>query len=138
MINTVLFKSDMPDKYPLNSNTALIINVSTGWLTYFLAALFARQAIWLGIASILISAGNFIAHSILFNFRGKTKYNPGMITSIILFLPISCFFFYALIISNSASLTDWIIGFILGIILNTAGIIEMIDWLKDKNTKYMF
>jgi hypothetical protein len=138
MMNTVMFKSDTPGKYPLNPNTSLIINVFTGWLTYLLATIFWKQAIWLSIASILVSAGNFIAHTMLFNIKGKTKYNPGMITSILLFLPISVIFFIILIKTNSATLIDWSIGLVLGIILNVFGILKMIDWLKDKNTKYSF
>jgi len=32
MMNTVLFSSKHPDRYPLNTNTALIVNVYVGWL----------------------------------------------------------------------------------------------------------
>lgn len=56
MINKVIFKSNEPDKYPLNSNSALIINVFIGWFSYFT-----------GIILILASFGNVIAHTILFN-----------------------------------------------------------------------
>jgi len=138
MLNTVLYKSDSPDRYPLNSNTALVVNVLIAWLFYFAAAIFFKQAIWLGIGTMLISVGNFLGHSMLFNFKGKTLYNPGMISSILLFLPISIMFYYLLVKSDSASLTDWIIGIILGIILNVVGVMKTIDWLKDKNTKYIF
>src|SRR5665213_1314091 len=31
MLNNVLFHSSQPDRYPLNTNTALIINVVIGW-----------------------------------------------------------------------------------------------------------
>lgn len=58
MINSVLFKSNMPDRYPLNTNTAFCINVLVGWLTYFLAAILAEKVLWLGITTRLISLGN--------------------------------------------------------------------------------
>jgi hypothetical protein len=138
MMNRVMFASIQPDRYPLNSNTALIINLLVGWSTYFLAALFAGKAIWLGIAATLVSAGNFIAHTFLFNFRGKTKYSPGMLTAILLFLPISVYFFSFIIRNRLAVPVDWIVGIVLGVFLNYVGILKLIDWLKDRNTGYIF
>jgi hypothetical protein len=138
MMNTVMFSSQKPDRYPLNPQTALIVNLIVGWLFYFLAAVFNQQAIWLGIATVLVSVGNFVAHTFLFNIKGKTVYNPGMLTAIFLFLPMSVYFFSWLIQNNAASPLDWILGIILGIILNVVGILKMIDWLKDENTPYVF
>lgn len=138
IVNTALFSSNQPDRYPFNPNTAFVINLGVGWLFYFLAALFAEQMIWLGIATILVSLGNFFAHCFLFNFKGKSYYNPGMTTSIILFLPLTIFFFYFIITNNLASVVDWSLGLILGVILNVVGILKMIDWLKDENTPYIW
>lgn len=138
MVNTVLFHSDMPDRYPLNPNTAFIVNVLLGWTVYFLAALFAEKAIWLGIAAILISVGNTIAHTFLFNIKGKTFYNPGLITSWAFFIP--CIYFFFHIAYKEALITpiDYYIGIPLGVVLNVFGILKMIEWLEDKNTPYIF
>ncbi len=86
-MNTVMFASLQPDRYPLKPHIVLIINVRVGWLFYIPAATFAEKAIWLGIATILVSAGNFTAHTFLFNIKGKTRYNPGMLTADLLLLP---------------------------------------------------
>jgi len=94
--------------------------------------------VWLGIATILISVGNFMAHTFLFNYKGKTFYNPGMLTGLILFLPISLCFFTYVVQQDLASPTDWVLGIILGITLNYIGILKLIDWLKDENTSYTF
>jgi hypothetical protein len=138
MMNTVMFSSKQPDRYPLNTNTAFIINVFIGWLSYLLAAFFGERALWLGIATILVSVGNFIAHTFLFNIKGKTFYNPGMLTAIVFFLPIAVYFGYLLIQGDLATPIDWIVGIILGIVLNFIGILKLIDWLKDENTEYIF
>jgi hypothetical protein len=138
MMNTVMFASDQPDRFPLNSNTALLINLGVGWFFYLLAALFGEKLIWLGMAAILVSTGNFIAHTFLFNIKGKTHYSPGMATAILLFLPISIYFFFLVITRNLASPLDWVLGFVLGIALNYLGILKMIDRLKNKNTVYIF
>ena len=138
MINSVLFSSKQPDRFPLNSNTALIVNVVIGWSFYFLAAVFAENAVWLGVATILVSLGNFVAHTVLFNLKGKRFYNPGMVTVVILFLPILLYFFYFVIEKGLVSPIDWGVGIILGIALNYLGILKVIDWLKDENSSYIF
>ena len=138
MMNRVMFGSSQPDRFPLNQNTALIVNVTVGWLVYLLAAIVGAHAPWLAIAAILISVGNFVAHTFLFNIRGKTPYNPGMLTAVVLFLPISTYFFYVVISRHFATLADWIVGVILGVALNYLGILKVIDLLKDKDTRFVF
>jgi len=138
MVNSVLYSSKQPDRFPLNSNTSLIVNVVIGWGFYLLAAVFAETALWLGIATILVSVGNIVAHTVVFNIKGKTVYNPGMLTALILFLPLSLYFFYFVIQNGLVTPIDWILGIILGIALNYIGILKVIDWLKDENTSYIF
>ena len=138
MMNTVMYHSNQPDRYPLNTNTALVINVLVGWLVYFLAAVLAEQALWLGIAAILVSTGNIVAHTFLFNIRGKSRYNPGMITADILLLPTVLAFFFLVLQAHSGTALDWIVGIALGIALNVIGIFKVIDWLKDEKTPYIF
>ena len=138
MANAVMFKSDMPDRYPLNANSGMLINVVLGWSGYLLAALFWKQAIWLAIATILVSVGNIFAHTIIFNIKGKTFYNPGLLTSWLLFVPIVYFFFRLVSAEELASPLNWIIGIGLGIALNYFGIYKMILWLADTNTLYVF
>lgn len=138
MVNAVMFKSDMPDRYPLNANSGMLINVVLGWSGYLLAALFWKQAIWLAIATILVSVGNIFAHTIIFNIKGKTFYNPGLLTSWLLFVPIVYFFFRLVSAEELASPLNWIIGIGLGIALNYFGIYKMILWLADTNTLYVF
>lgn len=138
MINTVMYKSDIPDRYPLNTNTSFIINVFIGWGFYLLAAIFAENAVWLGIATILVSFGNVIAHTILFNLKGRTIFNAGMATSLLFFVP--CIYYFIIIVQRNNLLTksDIIFGIILGVILNFIGVLKMIDWMADKKTKYIF
>jgi len=138
VVNAVMFKSDMPDRYPLNANSGMLINVVFGWGGYLLAALFWKQAMWLAIATILVSVGNVFAHTIIFNIKGKTFYNPGLLTSWLLFVPIIYFFFRLVISEDLASPLNWIIGVGLGIALNYFGVYKMILWLADRNTLYVF
>ena len=85
MLNSVLYSSGQPDRYPLNTNSSFVINVAIGWAIYLVAAVFAEKALWLGIAAFSVSAGNVIVHIFWFNIRGRTFYNPGLVTSFALF-----------------------------------------------------
>lgn len=138
MVNKIMFKSKQPESYPLNSQTAVYVNVFMAWPIYFMAIVFAERTIWLGMATILISIGNIIAHSLIFNIKGKTFYNAGMATSILLFLPISILFFYIIHTFHLVQPLDYLIGITLGIILNYAGIIKIIMWFKDVDSPYPF
>ena len=138
MVNTAMFSSKHPDRYPLNSNTALIINVTIGWLLYALAFIFAEHAIWLVIVSILISCGNVIAHVLLFNIKGRTLYNPGMATALFLFLPLSIYFFVFISQHNLVDPVSLTVGLVLGALLNYFGVLRLITLLANKNTRYTF
>lgn len=138
VINSIMFSSKKPDRYPLNANTALVVNLPVGWLAYFFAAAFNVGAMWLGIAVMLAALGQFILHGFAFNIRGKMLYNPGMITSIVLYLPIAAYYFYLVITEGAASVQDWILGVVLAVALAYLGIFKVIDWMKDENTPYVF
>ena len=138
MVNKAMFNSEQPDRYPLNTNTAFLINVVLGWGSYLLAALFWRQAIWLAIATMIVSAGNIVAHTIIFNIKGRTLYNPGLITAWLLFAPIVYMFTDLTVTNHLISQLDLVIGLVLGFLLNYFGIFKMIEWMADKNTPYIF
>ena len=138
MINKVMYKSRMPDRYPLNTHTALCVNVLIGWTFYFLAAILGEKVIWLGIATILVSVGNIIAHTFIFNIKGKTIYNAGLATSWLLLVPCTYFFISIIHTNLFVTKTDYFIGIALGVSLNVVGILKLIDWMADKNTPYIF
>lgn len=138
MVNRVMYNSDLPDRFPLNTNTSLYVNVFVGWTTYFFAALFGEKVIWLGLATMLVSLGNVMAHTTVFNIKGKSLYNAGLATSWLLFVPCIYLFFKTIYTKNLATTTDYIIGISAGIILNVVGIVKLIDWFADKNTTYIF
>jgi hypothetical protein len=138
MVNRVMFQSEKPDCYPLNTQTALIINVGIGWSLYGLGAFFSEKAIWLGIAAMMVSLGNFIAHTFVFNIRAKSFYNPGLITSWLLFLPCIYYFSKFVICENLAHNFDYIIGILLGVIVNIFGVFRLIVWLSKRDSPYTF
>lgn len=137
MINTAMFASARPDRYPLNMRSAMLINLGLGWGTYLLAAVLAERAVWLGIATILVSLGNTVAHTFLFNIKGRSLYNAGMATCWLLFLPVAIAFFRVLSTGHLATADDFAIGIPLGLVLNITVLLG-IAWLKDPATQDAF
>lgn len=138
MVNRVMYNSDLPDRYPLNTNTSVYVNVYMGWTTYLLAAIIGEKAIWLGMATMLVSIGNTIAHTIVFNIKGKTIYNAGLASSWLFLVPCVYFFFSIIYKDQLVTILDYVIGIPLGIALNVIGILKLIDWFADRNTPYIF
>ncbi|QJW89933.1 HXXEE domain-containing protein [Spirosoma taeanense] len=137
MLNRVMYRSAQPDRFPLNPQTALLINVGLGWTLYASAAFLADRALWLGIAAVLVSAGNWLAHTLLFNWRGRTFYNAGMLTAWVFFLPIAGFFCWYIIHFDRGSPMDYVAGTGLGLLVSGLTV-KLIGWLADPQTPYAF
>lgn len=138
MLNRVMFNSELPDRYPLNSNTSLIVNVFVGWTVYLLAIIAGSSLVWMGMAAILVSLGNIVAHTIVFNLKGKTIYNAGLISCWLFFVPCVFFFFKIIHQQDLVSTTDYLIGIPLGIAINIYGVLKPIKWFADRDTKFIF
>jgi len=137
MLNRVLYHSTTPDRYPLNTQSALLVNVAMGWTAYLLAAVYAEHTLWLGIATVLVSLGNVVGHVLLFNIKGKTLYNPGMATAIFLFIPLVVWFFWTITTQHLAHPLDYALGIPLGILLNLSIVIIIRLW-ADQKTHWIF
>jgi hypothetical protein len=135
-VNRAMYKSASPDRFPLNTRSALVINVYFGWLGFVLGAIFYDQ-VWLNLALSLVSAGNVNAHVFIFNLKGKSLYNPGMATSVLLFLPIVVIYWHYVLSHGLATSTHLAVGGVLGVGLNGA-VLYLIDVMKDRDTKYVF
>jgi hypothetical protein len=138
MLNAAVYRSPQPDRYPLNTQTAFLLNVPLGWTAYGLAAFFGPRLPWLGIATVLVSLGNVGAHAGFFNLRGRTWYNPGLATALVLFLPLALRYGHLLVSYHLAASRDWLLGLPLGLILNYGGIIKPIAWLANPATPFRF
>ena len=130
MLNVVLFRSDDPWRFPLNVRSGLAVNVGVGWIGYLLAALLAQDALWLGLATILVSLGNCVLHLIVIPIRGRMLYNPGMVTSLLFFAPLVVWFIA--IAWPLMSVTDIIAGLALGLVLNVGGVIGLIRVMESR------
>jgi len=135
-INKIFYKNRKPVRYPADPRSSFIINVLVEWTTFILAAILAEDALWLGIAVMIFAFGNFVKHAFYYNIKAHTWYNPGMISSIVCFLPVSAFFFLSVIGSDEVAVIDYLIGIPMGIFFTTISSVEVIGWWRTKHTRW--
>jgi hypothetical protein len=82
--NAHVFKSG-DDDWPVSEGGVALVNVGYVWLPILLAALFPGPLRWLGLGWVGLTLINAITH-IVTSIRFRI-YNPGLVTSIFLFLP---------------------------------------------------
>ena len=87
LLNAGVFKSDKPDRYPLNTNSALVVNAVVGYPFYLLPVLFPKRGS-LGLAPVLFGFGQAVFHGIVPPLRAKARYGPGFLTALLLHVPI--------------------------------------------------
>lgn len=119
--------------YPGNWNSIMIVNLSA--YVFYIIALCLPEVLWLGLGTMLFNLFQVLGHCFEMNLKGKTFYNPGMATSIVLFLPISI----AYIVSVFASLnkTTWIIAVIALIVMLFISVILPVQGLKNEASPYV-
>jgi hypothetical protein len=82
--NAHVFESGRDD-WPVDTGGVALVNIGYVWLPVAAAALFPHALRWLGLAWIALTLVNAVIH-IVTSIRFRC-YNPGLVTSIVLFLP---------------------------------------------------
>jgi hypothetical protein len=112
--HTLLSLNPPQEDAPLDEAMIFQINM-IAWAWAIAGALLAEVAPWVGagllILQILI---NVITHSVVFQLRRKA-YNPGLATTLVLFVPYITFVFWIVVTSKLFSQLDWILTFVLGV-----------------------
>ncbi len=136
IMNKVIQPSDRPNRYPLNQNSAMIVNVA--WYPFALAALIVPDARWLGLGTLLFWVGQFVIHGIVTNKKLHTVYNPGTLTML---LGLALLVYYVSYVESSDSLTvwDWIGGIAVTASFAVIFLMKMTySWLADRDSPYHF
>ncbi|MFT9371192.1 HXXEE domain-containing protein [Paenibacillus polymyxa] len=137
LFNNVMFKSDTPDHYPLNPNSAMIINVAIAYVFYLLPVWFPH-VIWLGLAPVLMGFFQVVWHGIVVNLKAKTVYNPGLCTALLLHVPIGIWYIHEIVKRDIPTAIDWIAGTIYFVFAVYIFIIKGNIWLKKSDSPYAF
>lgn len=137
IFNVVVFNSKTPDRYPLNSQSAMIINLLIAYVFYLVPVFFIDQ-IWLGLAPVFMGFFQFIWHGIFANRKAKTIYNPGLFAVLFLHIPIGCWYIHYIISNGMTTITDWAAGSVYFVIATYVLIVKGNMWMKSEKTNFNF
>lgn len=138
IMNKVLRPSDaLPDRYPLNQNSAVAVNVFMAYPFYVIPIFFPHQY-WLGLPATLFGFGQVVVHGVWTNIKLHWFYNPGFGAVVFGHVPIGIA--YIVYISrHGATVWDWVIGVILTFGFMFVALVKATyDWLADRNSRYPF
>ena len=138
IMNIAQQNSDIPDRYPLNQNSAMVTNVLVTY-TVYLFPVFLPHVIWLGLGPILMGFSQFIVHGIMTNRKMKSIYNPGLGAVTFLHIPIGIYYIYYIVSNGLAQTTDWILG-VVYLALVAGAIVGGLTYkvLANRNSEYPF
>lgn len=110
----VLREKDAPERYMLNKNVSFTINVIIAY-PFFVSAIIFPNAIWLGFATILFSAGfETVVHAIVYPIRiKKFYYNPGLAATAFLGIPIGIYYIWYVTTKGLITGSDYLWGSLL-------------------------
>jgi hypothetical protein len=134
IVNEAVRESDRPDRYPLNQNNALVINVFAAY-PFYLLPVFFPGTVWLGLAPILFGFGQFLMHGIFANIKLRWLYNPGLAAVVLGHIPLGIWYLSEVRISG----WDWAFAVIYMIGFMVVGMLWLgYTVLIDKNSPYPF
>ena len=122
------------DRYPGNTANGALINVLG--IAFFLAATIFPQAIWLGLATMLFGFIELLVHGLPMNITSRSWYNPGLATSIFLFLPIGIYYITYVTSMGLLSGADWLRSALTVVVAGAVIVGFPLFGLKNRNTKY--
>ncbi|PYH40140.1 HXXEE domain-containing protein [Aspergillus saccharolyticus JOP 1030-1] len=138
IMNIAVQESDVPDRYPLNAQSAMFTNVLSTYGLY-LPVIFFPEVTWLGLTTILFSFSQVWIHGIMINSKLGSIYNPGLTAVVLGFVPIGLKYIRYMQEKGLLTTRDWILGSI-GAVLVGWGLLlkSTFGWLPDYDTAYPF
>ena len=130
-------ETEAPDRFPQNSNLAMIVNVPLAYSFYIAAVLFPG-AIWLGLATIFFGLSQILGHGIMMNRSLKSFYNPGLAACIFLHGPIGIYYIWFVATNGLAGTWDYIGGIIAMIVAGAVIVAIPVRMFSSREAKYPF
>ena len=135
--NGGLFKSDKPNRYPMNTHTAMVVNVGFFDGFYLLPMLFPKKA-WLGLSPVLLGFFQALGHALLFPRLIGARWCPGALSAMFLHVPFGIAYLRPLQEEQPPTRSDWIKAIILLPLFLVGGVVVPQQLLKDKESPYRF
>ncbi len=121
-------------RFPGNWNSIMVVNLSA--YVFYILALAFPQLVWLGMATMLFNLYQVLGHCLQMNVKMGTWYNPGMATSVFLFLPISACYIAAVAGGGQMLATDWLLAVACFTLIAAASVVLPVQLLKKTDSPY--
>lgn len=135
--NKGLFNSETPDRYPLNTNSALCVNTAFAYPFYLAPILFPKVK-WVGIAPVVFGMMQAVGHGIFFPVKAGDKYSPGFLASIFLHVPLGVVYFRAMSDEGGVTRSDMAKAIAYTVAFAAVGVAGPNLVMNDKNSPYAF
>lgn len=133
----LMSEKDVPDRYPLNRQSCLTVNVFAGY-TFYIVPILLPNLIWLGLVQVLFGVAQFAIHGIVINRRLKAWYNPGLAAVVFLHVPIAIYYIRYVYDLGLMQTWYWLAAILLTVLGAFVIILLPVQLLKDKNSAYRF
>lgn len=140
--NVINAHSDVPDRYPMNPDAAMVGNMATVYL-FFLLPVFFPKLLWFGMGGIFVGLSQIPVHikatQLISKAVGQLVYGPGNISVFLGHLPISIFYFYYGTVNNWFTAWDFLWAFLVMIFVDV-GLVAVLGYkmMGGKNVKHGF
>ena len=126
-----------PDRFPQNSNLAMIVNVPLAYSFYISGILFP-QVIWLGLATMFFGLSQILFHGIVMNRSLKSFYNPGLAACIFLHGPIGVYYIWYVATNGIAGKWDYVGGIMAMILAAVVIVVLPVRAFSSRDAKFPF
>lgn len=133
-------KSDTAqDRYPLNQNNAMVMNLVAAWVCYLLPVIFP-DVLWLGFMPVLFGISQVVIHVFQTPRRiGNHVYSPGACAVVFGHLPVGLYWFYYTISTGLLQWTDVVFGLVYQVLFIAIFMLRIgYGVLSKEDSKYPF
>ena len=127
-----------PDRYPLNQQSSLFVNVIFAYPAYIVTIIFPNL-IWMGLAQILFGMAQFGIHGIAINRKMRSIYNPGLFAVVFLHWPIGIYYIWYIYAHGLVQWWTWPVALsLVGAAAFLGLMMPVFRWFADENSPYPF
>jgi hypothetical protein len=120
--------------YPGNWNSSMLVNLLS--YVFYILAIALPDLTWLGMATMFFNLYQVIGHGIQMNVKMHTWYNPGMATSVFLFLPISVAYIVVTAGGGLIAGIEWLYAVIAFVVMAACCVVGPVQLLKREDSPY--
>ncbi len=121
--------------FPGNWASVTVVNLSA--YVFYILALAFPGLVWLGLATMFFNLYQVLGHCVQMNLKMGTWYNPGMATSVLLFLPISVWYIWTVVSTGVAAPADWVLGALAFVGIAACSVVLPIQAMKDPASPHL-